>query len=485
MELHRLTLTSLRSLLDGRDISALELADAHIERLEAIHQRTHALAVRRYDEARREARAADRLIARGEGGPLTGIPCTIKEFIGVKGLPQTGGIKAYAKRIATEDAPVTARIRQAGGIILATTNVPEGGLWMECDNTVYGVTRNPWDPKRSPGGSSGGEAVAIASGGAVFGIGSDIGGSIRIPAGMCGALGHKPSGGLVPTTGHFPSSGPGLASLLSLGPFARCVDDLEAILGIISGPDGLCPAVKNMTLKDSRTVNISQLRVLRLDTSFPRIRPVMKHAVDSVCAALAERGATVIPYTLPGFGRTLEIWGALLDELSDQPYAVTLGGGKPISVGIEILRYCLGRRQHTPAALLMTAIESLTGVIPSHVKKMAQLGRQLRLELNEALGHDGVLLFPPYTSPAPKLYAPLARPLDGACTPLFNVCENAVTVVPVDQFHGLPVCIQIVAAQGADHIALGTARFVEEAFGGWKLAPATYAEAVATTQGPH
>jgi fatty acid amide hydrolase 2 len=472
MDLCQLTLDPLRTLLDNREISAVELVEAHIKRLQDIDSRTKALAVQRFDEARREAHAADRLIARGEGGSLTGVPCTIKEFIGIKGLPQTGGIKAYQHRVALRDSPVTARLREAGAIILATTNVPEGGLWMECDNPVYGVTRNPWNPKLSPGGSSGGEAVSIASGGAVFGIGSDIGGSIRIPAGMCGAIAHKPSGRLVPTTDHFPPSGAGLAPLLSIGPFARCVEDLDSILRIIAGPDSECPVAEPQSIRDFRRVDIAGLRVLRLETPFPRVRPIMKQAVNDACDALANAGAKVISYRFPELARTLEIWGALLDELSEQPYAVTLGGGTPINPLLELLKYVMGRRQHTPAALMMTAIERVTGKIGPHVSKMADLGRRLRVEINEALEDDGILLFPPYTSPAPRLYEPLLRPLDGSCTPLFNICESAVSVVPTRFHKGLPVCVQLIAAKGCDHIALASAAVVEAAYGGWVRAPA-------------
>ena len=195
--------------------------------------------------------------------PLLGVPCTIKEFLKTSGMPHTGGLAWMADGVADTDATVTARIKAAGAIILGVTNIPEGGLWMETYNSIYGRTRNPWDLRRTSGGSSGGEAALISTGASPFGIGSDVGGSIRIPAAFCGTVGHKPSGGLVPNTGHFPADVPdGAGGYLCTGPMTRTVDDAWLVLKVLAGPDGQDPACRPMALGDPAAVDISKLRVL-------------------------------------------------------------------------------------------------------------------------------------------------------------------------------------------------------------------------------
>jgi len=234
--------TRLAARIRTGEVSPVEVLEAHLAHLAAVNPALNALVAERFADARAEARAAEATIrtARDRAGlpPLLGVPCTIKDFLAVRGLAWTAGLHNRADVVADHDATVVTRLRAAGAIVIGKTNVPEGGMWMETANPVHGRTHNPWDLRRTPGGSSGGEAALVAAAASPFGIGSDIAGSIRIPAGMCGVVGHKPSELLVPNTGHW---GPGAAAaerMLCTGPIARCVGDAEQVLEIIAGPDG-------------------------------------------------------------------------------------------------------------------------------------------------------------------------------------------------------------------------------------------------------
>ena len=231
-------------LLDGLAAgrwSAEELTHAHIARIEAVNPRVNAVTATRYGAALEEARAADRRRAADPDGapPLLGVPCTIKEFFAVDGMPWTGGLKRRAAVRADHDAAAVQRLKAAGAIVLATTNAPEGGLWMETHNALVGRTANPWDLRHTSGGSSGGEGALVGSGASPFGLGSDVGGSIRIPAAFCGTFGHKPSGLTVPNAGHFPPASPGTEPYLCAGPLARSAADLDLLLAVLAGPDGV------------------------------------------------------------------------------------------------------------------------------------------------------------------------------------------------------------------------------------------------------
>jgi fatty acid amide hydrolase len=175
-------------------ITSAELVEAHIRRIEAVNPRLNAVVVTRFEQARAEAAAADEARRRGDPlGPLHGVPITIKECFHVAGTPSTEGVGRFASELVAHDAPLVARLRRAGAIVLAKTNVPQLLLMHETDNPVYGRTQNPWDLERGPGGSSGGEGAIVASGGSPLGLGNDIGGSIRFPAHSCGICGIKPT----------------------------------------------------------------------------------------------------------------------------------------------------------------------------------------------------------------------------------------------------------------------------------------------------
>src|SRR5436190_6818200 len=253
--------------LAAGQVGALELTEAAIARIETRDQALNAVVVRDFDRAREAARAADAALARGERGPLLGLPMTVKESNNVAGLATTWGSPAFGGWTAEIDAVAVQRLKAAGAIILGKTNVPPFLSDWQSTNPVYGRTRNPWDPSRSPGGSSGGSAAALASGMTPLEVGSDIGGSIRVPAAFCGVYGHKPSYGLVPLRGHSP---PGLdggpVALAVVGPMARSPADLQLGLDVLAGPEPEEAVGYRLELPAPRHTQLADYRVFVIDS---------------------------------------------------------------------------------------------------------------------------------------------------------------------------------------------------------------------------
>ena len=236
------TAVELSAALAAKKVSAVELAQDTIGRIERHDRKINAICVRDFARGLDSARAADAARARGESGPLLGIPMTVKESYNVAGLPTTWGFPAQKDFIPPEDALAISRVKAAGAVLLGKTNVPLGlGDWQSY-NDIYGTTNNPYDLGRTPGGSSGGSAAALAAGYGALSLGSDLGGSLRVPAFHCGIYAHKPTFALVPSRGHLPPPFPPLPSdrdLAVIGPMARSAADLSLLLDVIAGPDPL------------------------------------------------------------------------------------------------------------------------------------------------------------------------------------------------------------------------------------------------------
>ncbi|MBO85648.1 MAG: amidase [Deltaproteobacteria bacterium] len=456
-------------------IDPVALVQAHIERVEAVNPSINALVADRFTAARRDARRL-RELAPAKRGPLHGLPISIKEFLSVKGMPRTGGLASRAHQTAEDDGTVAARLQAAGAVVLGVSNVPEGGLWMETYNTIWGRTRNPWDLGRTSGGSSGGEGALVASGAVAFGMGSDVGGSIRIPAAFCGVAGHKPTGGLVPNTGHFPPASPRAGRFLCTGPLARTVADLRLAMSVISGPDGRDAACTRTWVSGSGTAmgalnraDLTGVRVVPLPSNgWTSIRSVMRNAVDEATRALVDRGAEVVHADLPRFRKAFGIWSAMLSEASDERYDVILGDGTPISPARELFAMLTGRSQHSFAGLVLTLGDRLAGAVPSLARSLVQEGMALQEELEAVLGPNGVLLHPPYSRPAPRHGDAWRTAFDASCTAIFNVLESPVTVVRTSfESRGLPVGVQVVGIRGADALTLDVAELLERDLGGF------------------
>lgn len=476
-----------------REVSAREVVDAHVARLEQQNPLLNAVVVDRYPAAKREADALDARIAR-EGTeslpPLAGVPCTIKEFFGVTGLPQTGGLVARRNAWAKEDAPIVRRLRDAGAIVLGVTNVPEGGLWMETENRLYGRTNNPWDVRRTPGGSSGGEGATVGCGGAAFGLGSDVGGSIRIPAAFCGTVGHKPTGRLIPNSGQFPAAEGEASAFLTPGPLTRRVRDVMPLLRILAGPDPGDPITRPMELGDPASVDLRGMVVIPVPhAGRVRVSSVMRDAVDASARALEARGAIVRDAVVPELRDGLLMWAAMLDAVSTSRYDAILaddgsGEHRTMSPFLELLvKLPLGRSSFTFPALVVAAVDQLLTRLPKMGQRFIDGARALQARLEGLIGDRGVLLHPPYTRPAPPHRQALLTPFDPTCTAVFNVLEYPVTVVPTGfDPHGMPVAVQVVSGRGKDHVTIAAAQALEDQFGGWKRATAVPAAARASAR---
>ncbi|WP_371780921.1 amidase [Streptosporangium subroseum] len=292
------TTTALITAMDARVVSAVELAEAAIERIERYDGDINAVPVRDFDRALDAARKADATRARGEGGPLLGVPMTVKESFNVAGLPTTWGIPPFKDFVASEDAVAVARLKAAGAVILGKTNVPLALGDLQTYNPIHGTTNNPWDLGRTPGGSSGGSAAALAAGFGALSIGSDIAGSLRIPAHFSGVYAHKSSFGLVPSRGHTAPPAPPLAydrDLAVIGPMARSASDLALMLGLLADPDETGLGIGHrLALPPARHDDLAGYRILVVDTH-PLIRTSaeVRTAIDRLASDLVAAGARV------------------------------------------------------------------------------------------------------------------------------------------------------------------------------------------------
>jgi len=262
------TASGLAAALAERRVSAVELFRTAVAAIEARDGPINAVVVRDFDRAHDAAIAADAALARGERRPLLGVPMTVKESHHIAGLPTTWGMAQYKGWTPDWDSAGVARLKAAGAVILGKTNIPVSlGDW-QADNPIYGRTNNPRDLTRTPGGSSGGGAAALAAGMVPLEFGSDIGGSIRVPAHFCGVYGHKPSFDLIPQTGHAPPGfaepGPGV-ELAVIGPLARSAADLDLALSVLAGPDGEIAKGYRLALPSPRADRLADLRVLVID----------------------------------------------------------------------------------------------------------------------------------------------------------------------------------------------------------------------------
>src|SRR5215471_3484509 len=255
----------LANLIQSKQVSCHEVMRAHLDRIALVNPLLNAIVQMLPAEiAFDQARAADAAVSRDPAscGKLHGVPVTIKDGRKVKGFLCSLGNESSLNAVATEDATIVARLRGAGAIVVGVTNIPDFSMSYETSNLLYGRTNNPYDLERSPGGSSGGEAAIIAAGGSALGIGADSGGSIRQPAHNCGVAALKPTRGLLPYTGKFPTNELGMFSYVEVqGPFARSVEDLIYILPVLAGPDGHDPYVCPVAVRDSAQLDLKRLRV--------------------------------------------------------------------------------------------------------------------------------------------------------------------------------------------------------------------------------
>jgi amidase len=327
------TVHELAAAIRERRVSAVEVLEAHLARIARYNPALNAIVTLNQEGARARAREADAALARGQvWGPLHGVPVTIKDSFSTAGIRTTSGFPPLANYIPDSDATVVARLRAAGAIVLGKTNLPLLVHGFQTDNPVFGRTNNPWNLARTPGGSTGGGAAAVAAGLSPLEVGSDYGGSVRIPAHFCGIYSLKPTDNRIPLTGHIPElpGRRGVRHVATPGPLARCVQDLTLALQVMAGPDPWYPDVPPVALTPVSEPSWNGLRVAWID-DFGGIATTRETqaALAKLVAALQERGCTVVRrlpdnFDFPGIWETYgelrqcEVGGAMPPEMEQE-----------------------------------------------------------------------------------------------------------------------------------------------------------------------
>jgi fatty acid amide hydrolase 2 len=450
-----------------REVTATQVVEAHIERHQQMAPRIAALAAERFDAARREAAAADEQVRLAEDSgrqlpALLGVPFTVKESIALRGMPHSAGLVARGEFRAPENAPAVQGLVDAGAIPLGVTNTSELTLWIESSNRLYGRTSNPYDPHRTAGGSSGGEGAAVGSGGSVFGLASDIAGSIRIPAFFCGVFGHKPSPDLVSNEGLYPPEPDGETPrrMLQTGPLARRAQDLMPLLRAMAIPGGLD------ALGDPAAVSLQGLSVTVVEHASVRsMSSELRDARERALGALAAAGAQIRRVHLRSWKRGLLPYFASLQDGSTQTTAALL---EAAGVPRPTWRALLARGgSHVPATRIALMAEMLPRSQGAGLERQLAAARDLAAELTEAIG-DGVVLHPPHPRVAPRHATTLGRPWLLTPAAMFNLAGVPVTEVPLGlSARGLPLGVQVAAARDRDDVSIAVAVHLEGVFGGW------------------
>ncbi|MFO0676481.1 MAG: amidase [Polyangiaceae bacterium] len=470
----RASATELAAWIRKREVRVADVVDVHIRKIEQINPSIGAVVHDRFDEARLDAERADKRLASRDPGdlpPFFGVPCTIKEAFAMRGFPQTGGVVNRRNRIATEDATAVRRLREAGAIPLGVTNVSELCMWMESNNRVYGRTKNPFDPARTAGGSSGGEGAIVGAGASPFGLGADVGGSIRMPAFFNGVFGHKPTAGLVPNTGQFPIAENDALLFLSTGPICRRAEDLFPLVQVLAGPDGHDSRTRTWTLGDPGAIRMSGLRVLdvRGNGRMP-VSKDLRRAQERAKEALVDRGAVATTRKFPNLAHSLEIWSCMMSDAGGQSFKELLETSRdaPFDLLADFVALATSRSDHTLPALGLVVAERFATASKERVAKFVAMGRALRDEIEGALGDDGVMLYPSYASVAPKHGWALVPPVMWVYTAIVNVMGLPSTQVPLGlDANGVPLGVQVVGKRGDDARTIAVALELERAFGGW------------------
>jgi amidase len=446
--------------LRARELSSSEIVDASIARIEEVNPDINAVVRLVTERARFEADELDRLAASGQfRGPLHGVPITIKDSLDTEGIVTTGGTLGRRDFVPSRDAPVVARLRAAGAVLLGKTNTPELTLSGETNNLIYGRSRNPYDTLRSPGGSSGASAAIIACAGSALELGSDTGGSIREPAHLCGIAGIKPTSGRTPRSGHIVPYGGILDSLTQIGPMARYVEDLALALPIICGPDGRDPAVAPVAVGDPDAVDLQQLRVAwYADNGIVSPDTEIQRVVGETARALRGQVGVIENHLMPEMRELVD----LTTELRESANAGV----------IQRLLERYGTTQPGP---------DLDGYLTQKSLAASKCVDPVLLEAIDEARSRALAIFDEYdVILCPPSHA-LARPHKASHGDSFDdwsymTIHNLLgwpgaSVRAGTGAGGLPVGVQIVAAPWREEIVLALAQKVESLMGGYQRPP--------------
>nr|CCC92262.1 conserved hypothetical protein [Trypanosoma congolense IL3000] len=520
----RLSAAQLNRAYKEGKLSCEEVVRTYIEHIKVVNPYINAMVFECFDEAIETAAKADKIWANWrskrtgkEPSWLLGVPCTIKESICVAGCPNASGLPQRDNNISPVDSPVVKNFRDAGAIILGVTNTSELCLWYESSNHVYGITCNPYDTRRIVGGSSGGEGASAGAAFSVFSLGSDIGGSIRMPAFFNGVFGHKASPHYISISGQHPKPVATSVHFMSTGPISRFVEDIAPLCrvaargGFLENPEKYPP---RPPLRDIPRLGAgTPLRVYILEdygTFSVRTSASQLAAVRAAACVLEERygakvtfvnlhdrrrcsGDEVVRLFKP-FSMSFALWAAAVSSDKEEVAFTELltDGLENFSILREILMWLVGCSRHTLPALVLWVVDALLQKLPKwgpHATMECTLS-EFKRELEGILGTDGVIVAPTFPSVAPRHHWPLLTPFNFQYTAIFNVLRMPVTAVPIwqdelrekatvptaeearelgadDDYH-LPKGVQVAAREGNDELSIAVASALGEALGGYK-----------------
>ena len=459
------TLTEITQEIRSKSVSPVEIVELHLKRIEALQPKLNTFVHLDTEGAREQARAAENRVLRGaQIGALHGAPVSIKSCIDVAGWPCAAGSLLRKDHVPKQDAPLVARLKAAGAIILGNTNTPEFLMAYETDNRLTGKTSNPWNLAYSAGGSSGGEAAAIAAGCSAGGVGSDGGGSIRVPAHFCGICGLKPTPGRIPATGHFPSGAGAFSWIGVVGPMARTIADVRMLFKVMAGPDlgdALSAPVplRSYTEEDLRGLRIGILESDALGVATPETRATL----ERVAKSLSAQGFDVEPFRLEGLDRALDLWWFFFGPV----------------IG-NLIRESIAGQEHQVSPMLreyLSYANSGSPIILEAFMKACVDRDLLRAEILRQMQDTPVLLSPVSTAPAFRHGEGNYLPGTGYRDTMrfsqwLNLTGFPGASVPIGlSSEGLPIGVQVIGRPFEDELVLAVAEAVEQARGPWQAPP--------------
>ncbi|XP_046739207.1 fatty-acid amide hydrolase 2 [Diprion similis] len=462
-----------------RELSSEAVISAYIARIKEVNPLLNAVIEDRFESAIREAKLCDEKLATGEvtakqlkiEQPLYGVPVTVKETFAVKGLSHTGCSLARVGVKANYDSESVIRLKIAGAIPLCVTSTPELCLGFETQNNVLGTTNNPFDVRRTAGGSSGGEAALLSSAASVIGLGSDLAGSIRIPAHLNGVFGHKPTPGAIAIEGHFPYvSDADFRRFLVAGPMTRYAEDLALAFRVLADRNYIA-ALRLDAPVDVKSVKVRYMEEVEASFGLESVHEDIKRTIRQAAEHLGVAGADVQKVNIGQLKDSLELSLALLFGMQEMPqFLLNPDDPKHESNPLaEAGKAVFGLSRYTKTAICFKLLKDTKGFIPHSRHLLLRMeAKKLQRTFSDLLGDDGVFLFPTFVRSAP-FHGQLTLQLAGTLYCMVcNVLGLPSTHVPMGlDREGLPVGLQVIAAPMQDRLCLAVAQELEKGFGGW------------------
>ncbi|KAF7380722.1 hypothetical protein HZH66_014098 [Vespula vulgaris] len=487
--------TTLAFKIRNKQLSSEEVVRSYIDRIKEIQPILNCVVEERFEEALKEAKKCDEMLKSpnapsvqvlAKEKPFLGVPFTTKDCIAVANMKQTAGLILRKDYVSEKDAEVIRLMRAAGAIPLASTNVSELAMWWEAHNRLYGTTRNPYNTRHIVGGSSGGEGCIQAAAGSPLGIGSDIGGSIRMPCFFNGIFGHKPSKGIVSNDGQYPSAhSDDQNQLLAIGPMCRHAQDMRPVLKVLADKNA-----EILNLDDKVDISKIQFYYMEDDGGQYFVSPVdqeIKCAMRKV--VLHFEKAYKIKATkihVRKFKKSIALWLANMTSKDNKDFSYELSNRNGnINILWEFVKWLMFLSNHTLIALLTATFERF-GIKhgSEQYTKLIQESKDLYQEFKDILGEDGIFLYPTHPTAAPLHHEPLIKAFNFSYTAIINVLGLPATACPLGlNKQGLPIgiqarhricfifslksCHKVIGGLNQDRLTLAVAEEIEKGFGGW------------------